>query len=290
MKKSKFVKIASLVAILCILTTCVIGSTFAKYVTQDSATDDARVAKWGVEVNMGGTLFGKYYAANDAIDGADEIVATASHSVDTAASDNVVAPGTKNTTGWQVKVSGQPEVAFEVKAVSSNVKDIYLAAGSYGVMVEAYGVTAANFANDVYYVLDASTYTVANSFDSSATYYKLSDACTLADTYYPIAWSVNGGAATSNLVDVFGTIVDGINGVGQVSKVYNANEQVDNEYTLTWAWAFDQNDGADTILGNLQAGVSVVKLDGANYVAPVLDTDYSLTVGFGLTVTATQID
>ena len=50
--KNKFFKVASLMIMLCLISTCAIGTTFAKYVTGDTATDSARVAKWGVRLTM----------------------------------------------------------------------------------------------------------------------------------------------------------------------------------------------------------------------------------------------
>lgn len=50
MKKNKMLRLASVLLIVVILTTCVIGGTLAKYTTSDSAADTARVAQWGVTV------------------------------------------------------------------------------------------------------------------------------------------------------------------------------------------------------------------------------------------------
>ena len=47
------------------LTTSIVSGTYANYVTSDSATDTARVAKFGVEVKAEGALFGKNYLAAD---------------------------------------------------------------------------------------------------------------------------------------------------------------------------------------------------------------------------------
>ena len=47
MKKNKFMRMASVLLVLTLLTTCAISGTFAKYVTSTTGTDSARVAKWG---------------------------------------------------------------------------------------------------------------------------------------------------------------------------------------------------------------------------------------------------
>ena len=98
MKKNVFLKIAAAMLVLCLASTCAIGTTFAKYTTADSAADTARVAKWGITVAVSGTLFGTDYAATTN----DSIAAATQQSVSSLDAANVVAPGTKNFTGFQV--------------------------------------------------------------------------------------------------------------------------------------------------------------------------------------------
>ena len=57
MKKNTMMRIASVLMVAVLLSTCAISSTFAKYVSSDSATDTARIAKWGVEVTATGNAF-----------------------------------------------------------------------------------------------------------------------------------------------------------------------------------------------------------------------------------------
>lgn len=57
MKKNRMLRMASALLILTLLTTSVIGGTFAKYVSEGSVSDTARVAKWGVEIKTSGTLY-----------------------------------------------------------------------------------------------------------------------------------------------------------------------------------------------------------------------------------------
>ncbi len=59
MKKNKMLRMASALLVLTLLTTCIIGGTFAKYTTSGTATDTARVAKWGVKVECTGNAFEK---------------------------------------------------------------------------------------------------------------------------------------------------------------------------------------------------------------------------------------
>ena len=73
-----------------------------------------------------------------------------------------------------------------------------------------------------------------------------------------------------------------------------AKDTLEATYTLTWEWPWEVNNGADTILGNLQAvaagdTIRVVKLDGVNYVA-VEASDYNLDIAFGMKVTVDQVN
>ena len=306
MKKNKMMRLASGLLVLALLTTGIIGGTLAKYTTLNSANDSARVAKWGVMVEVAGNLFGADYGSNSAATDAEKNSIVAGTSTNVHADENVVAPGTKNDTGLTVKIGGTSEVAYEIKAEKvGEVKDIFLAAGDWGIMVE---VTGLNTTSDVtgYYTEAGGTYTEATgNWVNGTKYYKLIDPATVADDgYYPINWKVAKTGSTvdiseyRNLSDSFDAMKNGIGtGTHDVGSTVNAS------YTLMWEWPYESgtgsnkgaNDGADTILGNLMAGpmanATVVKknADGVTYAAPGAD-DYNLEVAFGMKVTATQVD
>ena len=61
MKKNVMMRIASILLVCVLVTTCGISGTFAKYTTNATSSDTARVARWGVEVSASGTMFGKAY-------------------------------------------------------------------------------------------------------------------------------------------------------------------------------------------------------------------------------------
>ena len=312
MKKNKFLKIAGAIFTMCLMTTCAIGTTFAKYTTGSKASDTARVAKWGVEVSASGTMFGTAY--QDTIIADADTSATVQSNHNASFADKVVAPGTKNDTGIQISVKGKPEVEYKIEAKQTQApSDIFLKQGSYGVMIAAPGVNAAtNFTAEKIYYFDGTNYVPATltsylADPTPAKYFRLTDEATVAtEFYYPIAWSAavyvdtvcyvqnpafaTVGAALNALItginDYDGTSTDGY-------AQFDPNTAINLVYTLTWSWAFDGNDGADTILGNLMAKmdstVNVVKLSGTNYVA-VESSDYNLTVGCGFSITATQVD
>ncbi len=308
MKRNKFIKIACAMLVMCLLTTCVVGTTLAKYITGTSASDTARVAKWGVEVSASGTMFGKAYQDTIVTDGKTSATVQSNN---LSSVSKVVAPGTKNDTGIQIAIKGIPEVEFTVVAKQvGDVNDIFLKPGNYGVMVDAYGVNyATDFANEKIYYFDGAedAYIRATSYVAGTVYYKLTDEATVAGkTYYPIVWNatvwVNGTKFTKTYTTLKEALTEGlIKGINDYDGTvgengsYNPNTKIDLVYKLTWAWAYkDQNDGADTILGNLMAkeqgsDVKVVRLSGTNYVA-VKSAEYSLNVGGGFEVTATQVD
>ena len=105
--KNKFMRIAAVMLMLCLVTTCAISGTFAKYTTENTATDDARVAKWGVVItppsDATNATFSKTYTDNDETFNGDSVVST----------EDVIAPGTKGTLATPT-ISGTPEVAVRV--------------------------------------------------------------------------------------------------------------------------------------------------------------------------------
>ena len=92
MKKNAMLKIAAILMVAVLLTTCAISSTFAKYVSTDKDSDSARVAKWGivVDVEAAGAFAGSY---------GDKVQVGATDVKD------LVAPGTKNDNAVSVTIS-----------------------------------------------------------------------------------------------------------------------------------------------------------------------------------------
>ena len=114
MKKNAMLKIAAILMVAVLLTTCAISSTFAKYVTTGAATGNevGRVAKWDVEIvsNVDGLFADKY--ENGAVNASGDDVVSVS-------TDNVVAPGTANSASLTATLNGQPEVAFRLTTVAT---------------------------------------------------------------------------------------------------------------------------------------------------------------------------
>ena len=112
MKKNRMMRLASGLLVAVLLTTCAISGTFAKYVTTESGSDFARVAKWGVTIEAESfDLFTDEYETDD-----DTATFTGDYSVQSADGKDVLAPGTTGTFA-NIAISGTPEVAVDVAVV-----------------------------------------------------------------------------------------------------------------------------------------------------------------------------
>lgn len=298
MRKNRMMRLASALLILTMVTTCAISGTFAKYVTSDSATDTARVAKWGVSVMASGDLFGTDYNPNSTEDSLDDdVIGTVKTSVSSSNANKIVAPGTQNDVGYTISIAGTPEVAWDVTATTTedNNKDIYLGEGYWAVMVEATGLNAGtNIAT--YYEETDGTYklTEDTAWTSGKTYYEMHDAVNFTGDYYPLQWTVTTtGAATAltntHLKEMTKEIVDNLSALAG-----DANDSTAASYKLTWKWQFEVDDATnvkDTILGNLQEGTSkvVYSSNGTSYAAATAE-HYCLDVSFNMAVTVSQVD
>ena len=108
MKKNAMLKIAAILLVAVLLTTCAISTTFAKYVTPtvEAGSVTARVAKWGVSVVTEAATYNL-----------DELFLSTYGTTDTAkiaASVPVVAPGSSNKLTVSNLVTGTPEVSGKI--------------------------------------------------------------------------------------------------------------------------------------------------------------------------------
>ncbi len=106
MKKINTNRLIALLAALCLVTSCFVGSTLAKYITTGTGTDTARVAKWGVTITANGETFADEYDTDD-----EAVKATITKSV--VSTEKVVAPGTAGELS-ECAITGTPEVAVNV--------------------------------------------------------------------------------------------------------------------------------------------------------------------------------
>lgn len=111
MKRNTLLRASALLLVATLTTSCFVGGTFAKYVSEETGSDSARVAKWGVEVEVTGGGFHTTYSKDDTGS------SVAADTVISSNEENVVAPGTKGTFGG-VKITGEPEVAVDIKTTA----------------------------------------------------------------------------------------------------------------------------------------------------------------------------
>ena len=106
-KKNVLMRSAGLLLVLVLVTSCFVGSTFAKYTVGGKGTDTARVAKFGVTITAEGTMFAEEYATDDG--DVKEIITKS-----VVSTEKVVAPGTKGNMS-SIVLKGKPEVAVRVE-------------------------------------------------------------------------------------------------------------------------------------------------------------------------------
>ncbi len=306
MKKNKTMRAASGLLIATLLSTSVVSGTYAKYVSKGSASDTARVAKWGVVITGSGNLFSENYLKDT--NTPTTSTTDSEISVESSNDDMLVAPGTKSETGLAFGITGTPEVDTRVKATII-AKDVYLAAGNYAIMEKA-TVDATTFASMVttgLYTKSDTAYTkVADSatFDSTETYYKIqtSTAATVAsEGYYPVEFTYSGDSTAKTANAVAAAIADSLTTgtvtttpsttdgttTYEISDIYDSNTDLGTALgtdaeTLKWEWKYNNSidtawnniDYEDTILGDLAAGTEVVTYttDGKVTVLTVSDT------------------
>ena len=117
MKKNVMMRVAAMLLVCVLASTCGISGTFAKYVSQGNAGDSARVAKWGVVVTGNSDIFADAYNKDDDSFTLDTrtVITSGTH----ATINDLVAPGTTKTDVTVIDISGMPEVATRVTFVGT---------------------------------------------------------------------------------------------------------------------------------------------------------------------------
>ncbi len=289
MKKNRTWRAAGLLLVLTLVTSCFVGGTFAKYTTTGGANDTARVAKFGVTVEGGGSLFAKNYVN---LAGGNTPGAGANLTVESNSSDDVVAPGTKNAgAGLTFGVTGQPEVDVTI-ASTLTAQNIFLKAGSYAKM-DKIELIADTYETGKYYTMDGNgAFTISNNvFADGTAYYELGEEVAVAAAYYPVQYTLTEGATAANTPGVTAdSLTDETNGAAKklaeklgltnaatdengvttytgTAKSVAANKDLSTELNLaneklSWEWKFEtgaddiekaQYNKQDTLLGDLMA-------------------------------------
>lgn len=326
MKKNKMMRIASILLVVTLLSTCVISGTFAKYVTKAEGEDQARVAKWGVLVSVEGGAFADKYAATDEAyleDGGEYAVVSAN-------GDKVVAPGTsakEADMALVATVKGTPEVAARYTLEGKGMKDVVLKKGTYtdytqlvkaadgtygytgtftldkdyapvkwNLVIEGKGQTL-NLATALYDNLPAANLAQAEAYGLTR------EGCSIFDAI-TIIQKVAGNEGYKNIVETaLGNIVSGGRnfeleadkdaGTFKLSYDFDPNKEMDFKFTLDWSWKFENGEEIKDAEGN---GTGIFEFDAAdtylgNVAAGVVtDDNASTNLAATFIATATQID
>ena len=254
MKKNTMMRLASGLLVAVLLSTCAISGTFAKYITAEDVSDTARVAKWGVGITTSGTLFAEQYDNAPIIDASSSAITVQVYNYAEATTDNVVAPGTKNEDGITFTITGTPEVDLSL-SVAVETTDIVLPA------------------KDDY--IDCTAGNRDTTFD-------------LTNDYHPVVFTLTNGNGDTLATGTIGDIELYLEGLTRAKIDSNTNlntaflgtdgtTKTDGTYKLTWAWAFEQNNKADTYIGNVIAGT-------------MADATCTTGISFSITITAEQLD
>ncbi len=217
MRKNKMMRAASGLMVLTMLSTCAISGTFAKYVTEDRANDTARVAKWGVALQVDGNLYGTDYLGGNSTTfekhvptlltdvQSISVSANATAKENGAVEANLVAPGTQSDKGFHFAINGTPEVDNKINA-AIKAQNIFLAPGTYGVMISTPSVSSESFVEGVYYKKNGSQYEplLLEDVGTVTEIYTLEDLVEFTGTqnYYPVEYTLsneNDGQVTYNL-------------------------------------------------------------------------------------------
>lgn len=192
MKKNKMMRIASILMVATLITTCAISGTFAKYVTKAEGADQARVAKWGVVLTMeGDNMFAPEYKADDetfkgSTDNQNPVLSVRVDPDYEGDYADLVAPGTTNN-GFKATIEGKPEVAVRYTLhIDKDWTDVVLPAGEY-----------TDFTHLAYTEGTEATEDTAATEGS----WGYTDKFTLDKDYAPIKWDItvakNGGTPIS---------------------------------------------------------------------------------------------
>ena len=121
-KKNHTMRIAAGVMTAALLSTCAISSTFAKYTSESTGTDSARVAKWDIQINSTSmktaTQTFDFNLFNTTYDDAT------SPSVKSSKNDKVIAPGTQGLFALVIKNGSEVTATYEIDYTVTNSASI----------------------------------------------------------------------------------------------------------------------------------------------------------------------
>lgn len=257
MEKNKMMRTAAGLLVVTVATSGVLFGTFAKYITTNSGSDSARVAKFGVTIQVNDDM-GLFKTSYDT--GSDD---TSANTVVSANTDRKIAPGTKGSMSFSI--TGKPEVATKLEAVVSNEKAVKLEAKS-GEQYKQYKLDAGKFAEKECTV-------------------------TMQKDYEPIKWYFGEQAITDN-TQYNMTLDDLKTTLEKLTTVRNdPNVELDKTYHIGWKWDFESTSTGGTWSYDHASDAPYSGAAISDFLDTYLgDEETPQTESFDLKLTITQID
>ena len=123
MKKNKMMRLASTLLVLCLMSTCVISGTFAKYVSTAKGSDEARVALWSFTV--GGSQIASTSETSITFDLFKTINDSGNTDTETDVTGyKVIAPGTAGSFEIVLKNESEVTAMYAIDYTTTNTSDI----------------------------------------------------------------------------------------------------------------------------------------------------------------------
>ncbi len=315
---NKLMRLASVLLIAALITTCAISGTFAKYVTKVEHQDSARVAKWGVTLSLEGDgLFATEYDTDEEVDPQTGFGYTGV-SVRASDEDKVVAPGTTSLKedasgnpihGFVATVAGTPEVATRYVLEIPEWSDIILPAGEYTDYTQLVDDGNGNYDYTETFTLPIDYTPVKWNITISKGNTSISLVQALA-AVPQLAQLVNAsdlGVSFTDLkaaIETYGDdIADALEGLVSgaqnprfevspdgailLSMDFEPNKVMDFEFDLDWAWAYEVLDGNGEVIDLVDKADAYL---GHVAAGTVVDADVCTDFAFQFTASATQID
>ena len=268
-KKNVTLRAAAVLFALALITSCFVGGTFAKYVTNGTGSDKARVAKFGVTVEANGTMFAeKYDTDKDA-----KTVVSSRVGVAEGKKDNVVAPGTSGKM-VSMKLSGQPEVDVHVNYAPT-------ATPRAGVPKPVEVLMKSGFTY-------APTVTLSDNWKDKDNNF-----------YCPLQIKVNGimidGHRFTDKQQFVDEIVKAIVNHQKNNVVYKAGTDLstdtvgDNALTISWAWPFETATSDDPTPETAAAEKAANNVKDT-YLGDQAANNNAATIEISVVTTVTQVD
>lgn len=144
MKKNVMMRVASILLVAVLLTTCAISGTFAKYVATTTGTDSARVAEWNMQIN--GTSFNDATFTFNLFNTIKDSNLTADETDIVPADGQIIAPGTSGNFDLVISNASEVTAKFWFAFTSVETSDIPI---EYQIVPEGDVLNDANWTDDV---------------------------------------------------------------------------------------------------------------------------------------------